>query len=61
MMMMMMIMMMMNCFMEYSTRKMSLTVPLPVPHLAGDNTDLPSNTINISKTARVNIAFLTRF
>ena len=29
---------------------------LPVPHRAGDNTDLPSNS-NISKTVRVNIAF----
>ena len=34
-----------NCFWE-------LTLPLPVPCWAGDNTDLPSNS-NISKTVRV--------
>ena len=32
------------------------TLSLPVPHWAGANTDLPSN-CNISKMARVNIAF----
>ena len=37
-----------------------LTLALPVSCWAGDNTDLPSNSI-ISKTLRVNIAFTERF
>ena len=38
----------------------NLTLLLPVPRCAGDNTDLHSNS-NISKTIRVNIAFTTTF
>ena len=34
----------------------TLTLSLPVPRWAGDNTGLPSDS-NISKTVRVNIAF----
>ena len=34
----------------------ALTLSLPVPRCAGDNTDLPSKS-NISKTVRVNITF----
>ena len=37
----------------------TLTLSLPVPLSAGDNTDLPSDS-NISKTVRVKIAFTRR-
>ena len=37
-----------------------LTLSLPVPRCAGDNTDLPSDS-NISKMVRVNIAFTEAF
>ena len=37
-----------------------LKLPLPVTHLAGNNTELPSNS-NILKTVRVNIVFTKIF
>ena len=41
-------------------RDLLTTLSLPVPHWAGDNTDLPSDS-KISRTVRVNIAFTERF
>ena len=38
----------------------TLTLSLPKPHWAGDNTDLSSDS-NISKTVRVNIPFANIF
>ena len=37
-----------------------LTLSLPVPHCAGDKTNLPSDS-NISKTVRVNVAYTRTF
>ena len=50
-----MMMMMMNCFVEYPTSKITLTLSLHVPRWVGDNTNLPSNS-NILKAVKVNIA-----
>ena len=44
----------------YSTFTKNLTLLPPVPHWAGDSTNLHSNK-NISKVVRVNVTFTERF